>query len=200
MTTDSELADRAKSIPQNGKLNPPLDPEGVFLMSRIRIVHSMGMVRQPNQNDCWAASLAMVVGRRNGRHLFVNDIKRIASGAGVQPNRDGSISGPNARLLATALRLRFHDVRTPSFDVPLMQRLLQPGRLAVFGDFQYTGVPQRFHVIAVYRLFGDGSTGGTTVSFIDPSVGRYRNMAWGSFYDADGGASFLVDPHLVVGH
>jgi hypothetical protein len=172
-------------------------------MSRVHVVHSMGSVRQPNQNDCWAASLAMVVGRRNGRHLWVNDIKQMASQAGVQLNPNGAIprgNGPNIRKLATALRLRFHDVRTPSFNVSLMQRLLQPGRLAVFGDFQYTGVPQRFHVIAVYRLFGDGTAGGTTVSFIDPSVGRHRNMLYDQFYDADAGRSFLVDPHFVISH
>ncbi len=172
-------------------------------MSQIRIAHAMGSVRQPHQNDCWAASLAMVVGRRGGRHLWVDHIKRAASDAGVVVNPNGSLprgNPANVRTLATALRLRFHDVRNQSFNIALMQSLLRPGRLAILGDYQYPGVAQRFHVIAANRLFGDGSVSGTTVSFIDPSVGRHTNNVWQNFYDADEGSSFLVDPHFVVGH
>ncbi len=77
--------------------------------------------------------------------------------------------------------------------------MLRKGRLAIFGDFQYLNASQRFHVIAIYRLFGDGTAGGTTISFIDPFVGRYQNMTFDRFYDAEGGQSFLVDPHFILG-
>jgi len=105
----------------------------------------------------------------------------------------------NTRRLATALNLRFHDLRTIAWDIPLMARLLRPGPLALLGDFEYHR-QQRFHVIAVYRLFGDESVTGTTVSFVDPYDGRYQNMVWNRFYDADEGRSFLVDPHFGIGH
>lgn len=169
---------------------------------RVRITHSIGNIRQPRQNDCWAASLAMVVGRRRGHPLWVGDIQRIAAGARVVLNADGSIprgNGPNISLLATTLRLRFHNVMSQSFNLPLITRLLRPGSFALFGDFDYSG-RQRFHVIAVYRLFGDGTPSGTTISYVDPYSGRYINKQWIQFYNADEGGSFLADPHFVVGH
>ena len=169
---------------------------------RIHIAHSIGSVRQPRLNDCWAAALAMVVGQRGGRHLWVDNVRRIATDAHIQLNRDGSLprgNAANVRRLAGALHLRFHDVMSQSFTISLMETLLRPGPLAVFGDFDYDG-QQRFHVIAVYRLFGDGTSAGTTISYIDPYAGRYVNKTWLQFYNAADGGSFLADPHFVVGH
>jgi hypothetical protein len=174
----------------------------VSVMGHVHIAHTIGSVRQTGEYDCWAASLAMVAGQRQGRHLWVSDIRRIAADAHVGLDSYGALrrdDAANAQRLANALGLRFHNLRATSFNIPLIERLLRPGRLAILGDFEYSGV-QRFHVIAVYRLFGDETGTGTTVSLIDPSVGRYTNMAWNRFYDADEGRSFLVDPHFVIGH
>lgn len=170
-------------------------------MSRIRIAHSMGSIRQPSENDCWAAALAMVIGRRGGRPVWVNHVKRDAVAAGVRLNPNGSLPNrntPNTNRLATALGLRMHNVMSRSFNLALVQTLLRPGPFAILGDFEYSGA-QRFHVVAVYRLFGDGSADGTTISIVDPFDGRYANHVWSSFYDAETGHSFLVDPHYVIG-
>ena len=106
-------------------------------MGHVHIAHTIGSVRQTGEYDCWAASLAMVAGQRQGRHLWVSDIRRIAADAHVGLDSYGALrrdDAANAQRLANALGLRFHNLRATSFNIPLIERLLRPGRLAIL-DF-----------------------------------------------------------------
>lgn len=167
-------------------------------MANFRIVHPIAYIRQPSQNDCWAAATAMARGRRNGRHLMVSNVKQIARDNGVTINGDGSLPTnnlANTRRLASALGMRCHDVRAAALttlSLQHMKRFLTRGRLALFGFFDFPRASLN-HVITIYRLFGDGTARGTTISIVDPYVGRAQNFDWEWFND-----TIMADPHFII--
>ena len=168
-------------------------------MARFRIAHIVAFIRQPNPNDCWAAAAAMARGRIGGRHLMVWDVKRAAASNGVRLNRDGSLPGRdlgNTTRLATAVGLRITDVRTTPVTLALMQRLLGRGKLAILGGFNYPNRATALnHAVTVYRLYGDESARGTTITIADPFDGRPYNFDWERFEN-----EIMADPHFILHH
>jgi hypothetical protein len=166
-------------------------------MSNFSIVHSIAHIRQPNQNDCWAAAAAMARGERNGRHLMVWDVKQIAADRGVQLNANGSLRSrdfANMMILATALGMFTTDVQHTPLTLALMRTLLTPGRLAIFGGVNYPAQPVAMdHAFTVYRLWGDGTPTGTRLSLVDPLDGRAHNFTWDEFDNVT-----MADPHFVM--
>jgi hypothetical protein len=173
-------------------------------MSRFRISHSIGHVTQPNANDCWAAAAAMARGRVGGRHLTVWDVKRIASRNRVRLEGNGSLPRgnlANTRLLANALNLRVSDMRRVSLNnwLSFLRRILVVGPIVILGGFNYpTGRQATNHAITPYRLFGDTTPNGTTISFVDPYDGRAYNRTWDEFAGITRDDSFLADPDFVL--
>ena len=171
------------------------------MSGRIRAINNCAAIRQPNGNDCWAAASAMTYGRYGSRHMYVSDVKRIARDEGVRLRNDGSLptrDSRNTRKLARGLKLHLHNVQR-RFSLRSLVRMLQRGRVAIFGAFNYPGsTSSTDHAVCMYRAFGDGSDSGTTVSIVDPFDGRYYNFAWDEFYvDA---SAVLADPHYVMAH
>ncbi|MEW4487023.1 papain-like cysteine protease family protein [Thalassoglobus sp. JC818] len=167
-------------------------------MATFRVTHPIAHIRQPSQNDCWAAATAMARGRDRGRHLMVSDVKQIASDNGVRVNVDGTLPVQdlgNTRRLATALNMQCFDVRmgaVTTVTVSVMKRYLERGRLALFGFFDFPRLSLN-HVITVYRMWGDGTPTGTTISIVDPFNGRADNFSWKEFNE-----DIMADPHFVV--
>lgn len=156
-------------------------------MARIYIVHPIGFVRQSTPSYCWAAAIAMAMGRVRGRHRWEWDVRQIAQRSGVQMSSDGGLvtggQDRNERRLATAVGMRVWDI-WPSSPVTLglLSQLLGRGRLVIMGHMTIPRVGSGWHSVTIYRLYGDDAGGAVTVSFVDPSTGRARNMAWDTFY------------------
>lgn len=173
-------------------------------MSRFRITHQVGHVTQPNANDCWAAASAMARGRVHGHHLTVWDVKQMASRQGVRLNNNGSLplgDLANTRRLATAVRLRVNDIRRTPLNnwLALFRRLMRLGPMVILGGFNYpSGRQASNHAITVYRLYGDATPNGTTISFVDPYDGRAYNRTWDEFAGITIASSFLADPHFIL--
>ena len=167
-------------------------------MSRFRVNHPVAHIRQPSANDCWAAATAMARGRDRGRHLMVWDVKQIASQNGVNVNQDGSLplgDLSNTRRLARALGMKCFDVRlgaVTTLSMELMKTYLKRGRLALFGLFDFPRISLH-HVVTIYRMFGDGTPGGTTITIVDPFDGRAHNFSWQRFDE-----EIMADPHFIV--
>lgn len=167
-------------------------------MSHIRVVHPVAYVRQPTQNECWAAATAMARGHASGGHYTVSRVRQVAADNRVRVNANGSLpvnDFGNTSKLARAMGMKCRDVRVGSVTSLTMEKMktyLQDGRLALFGFFDF---PTRSlnHVITIYRMFGDGTPAGTTVSIVDPFLGRAQNFDWDTF-DND----IMADPHFVV--
>ncbi len=168
-------------------------------MSEFRIVHPVGHIRQPNPNDCWAAAAAMARGSYHGHHLMVWNVKQLAAANGVLLNPNGSLPQgdlANVNRLASAVGLHTTDVRTTPVTLALMKRLLTPGRMAILGGYNYPTRPSALnHATTIYRLWGDDSAAGTTISLVDPFDGRAYNFTWDVF---DG--EIMADPHFVLHH
>lgn len=168
---------------------------------RIRAINTCAAIRQPNPNDCWAAAAAMTYGRYGSRHMYVSDVKSIASDEGVRLRNDGSLptrDSRNTRKLARGLKLHLHDVQR-TFTLRNLVRWLERGRVTILGGFNYPGTSAATnHAVCMYRAYGDGSNTGTTVSIVDPYDGRYYNFSWDDFYvDSN---SVLTTPHFVLAH
>lgn len=127
-------------------------------------------------------------------------MKRLADDAGVTRHTNGSLptgDKRNMRRLARALGFSLIDVRSSGPSIDSVARWLGRGRIAIFGLFNY---PDRgtaiAHAVAGYRIWGDGTLDGTTVSFVDPFNGRYFNRTWAEFYDNLD--AILADPHFIM--
>ena len=169
-----------------------------WIMPSFRVAHPIAYIRQPSQNDCWAAATAMARGRRSGTHLMVSDVKRIAARNRVAVNANGSLPAnnlTNTTRLASALGMRCRDVRVgalASLTLERMRTFLERGRLALFGFFDFPRASLN-HVITIYRMYGDGTPRGTTISVVDPYVGRAQNFDW-EWFDQ----SIMADPHFII--
>ncbi len=167
-------------------------------MARFRIAHPVALIRQQSPNDCWAAATAMARGRHHGTHLMAWNVRQIAAQNGVRINANGSLPVndlSNTRKLATALGMHCHDVRigaVATLSMQRMKRFLRRGRLALFGFFDFTRGSLN-HVVTVYRMYGDGTPTGTTLSIVDPYTGRAQNFDWEWFND-----SIMADPHFII--
>ncbi len=128
---------------------------------------------------------------------MVWDVKQIAARHGVRLNPDGSLPEgdlPNVARLGSALGLRTADVRTVPVTLELLRRVLTPNRIAILGGFNYPSRPTALnHAVAVYRLWGDASASGTTISLVDPYDGRPCNFTWDVFDN-----EIMADPHFIL--
>jgi hypothetical protein len=146
----------------------------------------------------------MARGWVRGRHLTVWDVKQLAASHRVRLRSDGSLPRgdlANTRRLASALRLRVTDVRTTPLNrwLALLRGLLGHGPVVILGGFNYpSGRQATNHAITVYRLFGDSTPHGTTISFVDPYDGRAYNMTWDEFAGIEREDSFLADPDFIL--
>ena len=173
-------------------------------MSRFRIVHSVGHIRQPNANDCWAAASAMAKGMVRGRYLTVWEVKQLASRNRVRLERNGSLPRgnlTNTRSLASSLGLQVADIRTTPLNqwMALFRRAMRSGAIVILGGFNYpNGRQATNHAITVYRFYGDETPRGTTISFVDPYDGRAYNRTWDEFAGITIEDSFLADPDFIL--
>jgi hypothetical protein len=168
-------------------------------MSQIRIVHPVTAIRQSSPNDCWAAAIAMVRGMSRGRQTTSSDVREMARQGRVRIETDGTLptqDGVNTARLANAVGLTYHDVRSTPLDLQMTRRLLERGRLVILGMLNNPFRRQvTNHAITVYGFVGDGTGGGTTISFVDPYDGQTVSHPWDWFEQ-----SILVDPHFVLSH
>jgi hypothetical protein len=86
----------------------------------MRIAHSVHLIQQrPGSNECWAAALAMAMGRASNHGT--DRVIRMAAAAGVVVGANGGLppnNFPNARRLANVVGLDAHDASARQMPVP----------------------------------------------------------------------------------
>ncbi len=137
-------------------------------MPRVHLLHHIATILTEHTDDCWAASLAMVM----RRHSIggTDHVKALAAAAHV-PLDQGTMPDSSVRQLAAAVRLGFHEFPGSTVvTLAILERFVLRGPVAAFGYFNFPGVlDSKKHVVAIYGLTGDGTARGTKVHLIDPS-------------------------------
>lgn len=155
-------------------------------MTDFSLAHTVQRIRQPSANSCWAAAIAMVVGRLDGQLATVARVQQVARRTGVQLERNGSLpqgNPTNMTNLAQAVNLSNLSARGMSFNIAQMLQRLRPAPVILFGTFVYQGRTRRLtnHALVVTGLFGDGTNSNTALTLVDPFDGRDYNFAWQAF-------------------
>ncbi|MEX2187894.1 MAG: hypothetical protein WD875_13905 [Pirellulales bacterium] len=162
-------------------------------MSVVHIRHGMHSIRQPRgSNVCWAASVAMVM----GRSATIATVRAQAAAAGVRINGNGSLplgDAANVRRLAGAFRLRVADVRTTPVTLDSTVGWLRRGRFVMLGGFNFSGsMTAMDHAVTFYAAEGDGTQRHTRIFLADPIGGLFHDD-FEHFEEA-----VMADPHFVL--
>lgn len=134
------------------------------------IAHHVSTIIQPSATDCWAAALAMIMGRHSNSGTA--HVKQVCAEHSVLPNGARRLEYEDVPRACRALQLRCHDIRRMAY--PTLEQLaawMRAGAIAVFGDVDFE-VRREDHVLVFNRLYGDGNEFGTSIGMIDPYNGR----------------------------
>ncbi len=145
-------------------------------MPRFDIVHSVNPMRQPNRNDCWATSIAMVY------RTTIRRVKGIASLNQIEINNDGSLplnNHQNIVKLCRCFQMRaYRTSRVPA--IARVAELMSNHPVVLLGRINYTGGPQ-MHALAITSLVGEGRADNTTIGLVDPTDGRFHLFHYEDF-------------------
>lgn len=134
-----------------------------------QINHHVPHIRQSNRHDCWAAALAMIMGRHS--NAGTEHVKQLCREHGILPNSNGRLPPENVPGACRAVGLHCHDLRGRSFPtVDEMAGLMRLSAIAAFGQVTYEEGAED-HVLVFYSLSGDGNQFGTDLRILDPYTG-----------------------------
>jgi hypothetical protein len=127
----------------------------------MEILHPISPIQQQHQNDCWAASSAMILGLRG--QAGVREIRRRTRGLPLVQTRGfrGSLSSDNVPLLAAMLHLRHENLmhRGNQLKAEILAGALQNGCVAAFGYYHYPREPRpKPHTEVIYGLDSTANT------------------------------------------
>ena len=103
-------------------------------MGRMDIRHHVATITTDNNNDCWAAAIAMVTRRHS--IAGTNHVKALADDAKITLDR-GTLPDSSVQPLARAVRLGFHDFRAREITLNEVAQFLRRGPIVAFGFFNY---------------------------------------------------------------
>ena len=144
-------------------------------------------VQQPSGMSCWAAMYTMMYSWKNQVSIPIRDAVSQLGQRYVDcfDNNTGLPIEEN-RNLAAAAGMEAEPLMNPSID-GWLSYLRQYGLLwtsygwQVFDATGLTEVRAGRHIIIIYGLVGDGTPGGTTVRYVDPSDGKFHTMTFSRF-------------------
>lgn len=152
-------------------------------------------IRQPNLNDCWATCCAMVLGLRGPS--AVEEVRRRAVAGHVRlvvfGYQAGSCPSDQVPALASALNLRFLNVRQPPQPVSLeiLRQVMASGPAAAFGEYNYPGAPtSRMHVLLICRAQGPDQN--PMISLVDPYHGRRLDFRMAEINESLGSVDYYL--------
>ena len=139
-------------------------------MARINLHHHIANITTDNNDDCWAASTAMVMHRHsiNG----TNHVKALAAQARI-PLSVGTLPDSSVQSLARVVRLGYHAFPRMPLTFDDLEGFLKRGPVVAFGFYNYPGMQSSFkHAVAIYAMIGDGTPRGTKIYMMDPASRR----------------------------
>lgn len=138
-------------------------------MPAINISHTITRLTQPNQNDCWAAAIAMATG------YTIQRVKNLAAYNSVDINTDGSlVDGDHQNIVRLCRGFQMRPYRTAR--VPAIARLAQLMRhrpVVLLGTIRGPA-GQRLHALTIFRLTGEGRMDNTFIELVDPFNSQIR--------------------------
>ncbi len=151
------------------------------------IKHHVAQITQPQgSNDCWAAVIAMLIGRHSAAGTeHVKSVVRSRAGSYIQAN--GTLNPSSVRQVASIFGFR-----TQSFGlerdltVPLLEQYLRNSACGVFGLMDFAGAQSLNHAMVIngINIRNRGSESDTLVYYIDPFLGSLDFSSFENYFSS----------------
>jgi hypothetical protein len=135
-------------------------------------------VQQDNQNACWAAVSASVFAWRNG--ILLSPAQAAAQlGAYFAQLHSAGLDLPVTDIGLWASAAAFQQLPPTNISIPLVSGVLGQNKPLIV--VKASSNPALGHVVVVSNLVGDGTSGGTKISFMDPDLGQQSTLVFSAF-------------------